>query len=514
MFFAEVRPFEEIFRPGDGSEGDQQQQQQQQQGGARQAMKLAEMQKQIINATWNLKRAEDANATEEKPAKKYLEDEPVVRDSQDDALKQAQQLAERAEQPKAKALVEDVTREMQAALDRLKEAEKTAEPLPQAVASEQSAYNALLKLAAHEFRVTRSQRSQSGQQSGQERQQAQLNELEMKEDRKRYETKREAAPQQNEEQREQLTILNRLKELAQRQQDINEKLKELQNSLQAAQTEQQKEEVRRELKRLREEEQQLIADMDETRQKMEQSPQQSQLAEERRRLDETRSEAQQASESLERNAASQALASGTRAEKQLQQMRDDFRKKTSGQFNEEMREMRADARELADKQQEIADKLAAEPAKAQRPTLDGTGEREQLSQQFDKQKEDLSKLTQEMRRVSEQAEAAEPLLAKELYDTLRKSAQSDTEKTLAMTKTLAQRGNTEQARKFEEKARHDIEQIKEGVERAAQSVLGDEAEALRQARAELDDLTEQLNREIARARPDLADAGQRQRNGA
>jgi hypothetical protein len=156
MFFAEVRPFEEIFRPGDGSESQQDQQQQQQQGGAsRQAMKLAEMQKQIITATWNLKRAEDANTTAEKPAKKYLEGVPVVRDSQDDALTQAEQLAERAEEPKSKALVEDVTREMKNALDRLNESEKTAEPLPQAVAAEQTAYNALLKLAAHEFRVTR-----------------------------------------------------------------------------------------------------------------------------------------------------------------------------------------------------------------------------------------------------------------------------------------------------------------------------------------------------------------------
>ena len=59
MFFAEIRPFEELFREGDASATQQrQQQQQQQQGsqGAQQAEELAELQKKIISATWNLLR--------------------------------------------------------------------------------------------------------------------------------------------------------------------------------------------------------------------------------------------------------------------------------------------------------------------------------------------------------------------------------------------------------------------------------------------------------------------------
>ncbi len=63
MFFAEVRPFEEIFRQGEQPSADQQQQQQQQQQGsqnAQQAEELAELQKQIINATWKVIRREIA----------------------------------------------------------------------------------------------------------------------------------------------------------------------------------------------------------------------------------------------------------------------------------------------------------------------------------------------------------------------------------------------------------------------------------------------------------------------
>src|SRR6185503_17362485 len=103
IFFAEVRPFEEIYRPGDSQDAQQQQQQQQGGGGGAggQATKLADLQKQIITASWNLKRSEEA--AEKSPTEKYLQDHPVVRDSQTEALKKAAALGERLEDPKSLA---------------------------------------------------------------------------------------------------------------------------------------------------------------------------------------------------------------------------------------------------------------------------------------------------------------------------------------------------------------------------------------------------------------------------
>ncbi len=496
MYFAEVRPFEEIYKQGEDGEGKP--------GQGEEAEKLAEIQKQIVSATWNLQRAEAAAASAQ-PTAKYLKDEPVIRDSQIEALKKATELGAKAESAKTKALVETVTREMTTAVERLGEAAKTAEPLPRALAAEKAAYNALLKLAAHQFNVSKS-KSQSGKEAKGSKQD-QLDELELKEEKKRYETKREAAPEESKQQAEQLAILNRLKELAQRQNDINERVKELQTAMQEAKTDKEKEEIQRQIKRLREEEQQMLADIDETKQKMEQSPQQAQFAEERKQLDQTRTEAQKAAEAMEKNEPSQALASGTRAQRDLQKMRDDFRKKTSNQFRDEMRDMRTDARDLAQRQQEIAEQLKQEAGKPQRQSLDASTEKEKLGEELAQQQTKLGKLTDDMKRVSEQADAAEPLLAKELYDTLRKTAQAGTGDTLEKTQQLAERGYRPQAQKFEEKARGEIEELKTGVEKAAESVLGDEAEALRQARAELDALTQQLNREIAQARPDLAEGG-------
>src|SRR5581483_2989607 len=52
LYFGEVRPFDEVFREGQSMEGSQGQGQ----GGEDRTGKLAELQKQIVNATWKLER--------------------------------------------------------------------------------------------------------------------------------------------------------------------------------------------------------------------------------------------------------------------------------------------------------------------------------------------------------------------------------------------------------------------------------------------------------------------------
>ena len=59
MYFAEIRPFDEIFRAdqsGEAENGNNNQRQQGQQGGGNQNTRLAELQKQIVIATWKLQR--------------------------------------------------------------------------------------------------------------------------------------------------------------------------------------------------------------------------------------------------------------------------------------------------------------------------------------------------------------------------------------------------------------------------------------------------------------------------
>ena len=494
MYFAEVRPFEEIFREAQG--GDQPSEPQQGQGQGNQATKLAELQKQIISATWKLQRQKDTAA-------QYQKDSKVVHDSQEKALEQVESMKSQVREGRASSALTTASQQMEKALEHLAEAANSKVPLPSALEAEQAAYQALLKLQAREYEVAQRRRGQSGQGQNQQSEQ-QLDQLELKEDENRYETQRQAAPQATPEQREQLQTLNRLKELAQRQQDLNERLKELQNALQEARTEKEKEDLRRQLKRLRDEEREMLADVDEMRQKMESASARS--AEERKQLEQTRSEVQRAAEALDKEDVSKALAAGTRAERELEQMRDDVRKKNAKQFTEETREMRAEARDLSRKQGEIGEKLNSISGTTQK-TLSDSGESKELADQLAKQRSALTNLLSQMSRVSQEAESSEPLLAKELHDAVRKTSQDNLEQTLKTSEQLLTQSFPKEAEKFEQRARTNIEDLKDRVERAAETVLGDETEALKLARAELDALSDQLEKEMAQAQGSRGGAG-------
>ncbi|HZO85028.1 MAG TPA: hypothetical protein VFC26_07435, partial [Verrucomicrobiae bacterium] len=490
MFFAEVRPFEEIYREdesgggGGGGGGGQ---------GAAESMKLAELQKQIINATWKIQRKQEG----QKPSDPYKKDLAVVQESQQKALDQAEALKLKASDLRVHNLLQAVNEFMEKALEHLKDSTDKTESLISALGSEQSAYQALLKLASREHLVMRGrqQRSGGGEAGGQANRQ-QLDQLELKQEERRYETQRQATRQQSPEQKEQLAVLNRLKELAQRQNDLNERIKELQTALQEARSEAEKEELRRRLKRLREEERELLADVDELRERMQQPGNQSNMAEAREQLEQTRSEVQRAAEALENSNPSQALASGARAQQELEQLRDDFRKKNSSKFAEDMRDMRADARELAENESKISEKLQ-EQANNKRKSLSQSEEMKELIEQLQSQRTGLTNLLEHMRAVSEQAESSEPLLSKQLYDTFRKSNQGNLQDSLNLTEELLKRSFVSEAGQFEQRARKEIDELKQGVEQAAESVLGDEAEALRMAKSELEELAQQLERELA-----------------
>ncbi len=522
LYFAEVRPFDEIFREGQNMESEDSDQQS---GQGNQTRKLTELQKQIINATWKLQR------DGAKP--KYADDAKVVLESQEQALAQATEAAEEARSPRQQAQWKSVTQEMEKATEKLKDAAKKPEPLAQALPAEQSAYQSLLKLQARETNVTRRNSKKGG--GGGQANQRQIDQLDLKQAENRYETQRQAKSPQNKERTEQLAVMNRLQELARRQNDINERLKELQTALQEAKTDEQKEEIKRRLKRLEEEQRQMLADADEVRQRMDRAENQSSMSQQRQQLDQTREDIQKAADAAANDNVSQALASGTRAQRQLQEMRDEMRKQNSSQFAEDLREMRNEAREIARQQEEVGQKLeqlANGTQPQQRKSLSDSDDRKQMLDKLDEQKERMNKLVDRATQISEQSENTEPLLSRQLYDSIRKVSQDDANatkqlqdellnsgrmtrdlydrmqktlerdgggKALDVTRDMLREGYLPQAQQAGQRARGEIDELKRGVERAAESVLGDDAEQLKLARSELDELTDQLQREIAQA---------------
>ncbi|MEZ6128264.1 MAG: DUF4175 family protein [Planctomycetaceae bacterium] len=522
MMFAEVRRFEEIFR--ESQQQGQQQQQQQQQSQGNETEKLMQLQRQIMIATWNVQRALEESRSRENATAKAVEDSSVVLQSQQQALQQLQEVKEKAAgEPDMLKIAEGVERDMNKAVQELTrfggpetraagvpetlDAERSSDDaLGEALFAEQAAFAGLMRMRAKEHEVSRSQSQGQGQGQNSASQQ-QLNQLELDNERNRYESERQAQQQQeqNAEQKQQLQILNRLKELARRQQMLNERLKQLESELRAAQTQEEKDEIERELKRLREEQREMLRDVDELRETMDQqsAEQQQQNKETRQQVEEAREQVQQASRAMDEGKLQEAISEGTRAERKFEQLQEEFRNQTSNQFSEAMRDLREQARQMTERQDEIAKQLAGEgPADevdGRKPSLRNERDRDGLQKKVAEQRDDLERILEQAKKLVEEAEDSEPLLSRRLYDTVRETREQKPEEALEATEILVSRGLWNQGQQAEQIARKGIDDLAQGIEKAADAVLGSEAESLRRAQEEIEALSEQLASEVANA---------------
>jgi hypothetical protein len=513
IVFAEVRRFEEIFREAQqgGDPQQQQNQSQQQQGSAVDG--VLKLQKEIISATWNTIRAETAsrrNGT-------FAQDVETISESQGEAKNQLQAAMEELQgDPKTAALAARAMEEMTAARSKLQDVSAGTEGarLADAMTTEQVVVQTLLKMRIAETQVRQQQRSQGGGGGGgSSASQQQMQQLELDNQRNRYESEQQVQKQQEEkteQQRQQLQVLNRLKELARRQQMVNDRLKQLESELRAATTQKEREEIERELKRLRDEQREMLRDVDELSERMEQasSPQNAQSSEMKQQMQEARENVQQASRAMDEGRLAEAISEGTRAERQFEDLKEDFRNQTSSQFEEAVRDLREQSRELGDRQKELAQQLtgnSAEDDKSKKPSLRSERNRDQLQKEFGEQKDRLNRVVDQTKQMIEQAEQSEPLLSNKLYDTLRELKDSKPEDALEATEFLAGRGMWSQSQEAEQAARKGIEQLQKGIENAADSVLGSEAESLRRAQRQLEDATQKLASEVRSATGEAAD---------
>ncbi len=518
MFFAEVRHFEEIFRQGQQPPGQsaQQQQQQAQSQNAQQAEQLAELQKQIMNATWRIIRREAAPELSDT----FSDDVGLLIESQQGATEQLSTILEELQDPESNEFATQALAEMLESSNQLLEANKTEStaPLEIALTHQRLAYQGLLRLRAREHEVVQSQQQQSSSSSSsssQSRQQfqQQLEQLQLKNDENRYETERQAQQQEDESDREVRQVLNRLKELARRQEDINKQLKDLEAALQAADDEEERERLNRQLKRLRDQQEQMLRDIDELQNRMQESENQQAMQSAEAQVQQSRENAREATEAMEQNDPSRALTAGTRAEQDLKDVRDRLRQETANQFEDAVREMRNQAQQLDEAQREInrqiADDAANTPERTPGLRSEATNPNQQTTAQLTEQRTKLEQLLKEMQETVTEAESSEPLLSQKLYDAIRDTYRRRLPEQLDTTEELIKRGMRSQAEQLSESTGEGLAQLREDVEEAAQSVLGDETEGLRRALTEIDRVAEQLQGEIDRNTASQEDNGGR-----
>lgn len=479
MFFADIRHFEDIFRESEAPPPEPGKPQEK-----AQTDKLVELQKQVVNATWRIIRDTNAGRVMEAAAP----DVSVVHQSQGIALEQTKEAMEEAEDAEIKQALTEAWKSMKDALSPLNQAaeDKKRSPLNQALAYEQSALEWLHRAQSREHQVMRQNSPPMAMSGSESQKQNQLMDLEMKQQDKRYEEEKAASEEQTAEQQENLQVLNRLKELARRQEALAEKMKELQNQLAKAKTEEEKQELENQLKRLQAEQENLLRDLDDLKDRMEKPDNAQQMAEAKEQLEKTREQVMEAAEQLKQQKLADAANSATRAQRELEKMQEDFRQKTSKKFAEEMKQLRQQAHQAAEAQKKISDSL--EKQKPGGSELEQRMQGQAQARQVAEQQENVEKLLNNMRQLSEQSEQSEPLLHKNLYDAVRKAQTAGLEENLKETQDQLRYGSQAEAKDAERKAANAVEELQKGVEKAAESVLGSESESLRVAKNELDKL--------------------------
>ena len=503
MFFADVRHYEDIFREMEAPPSEP--------GKPKaQSDKLVDLVKQIVNATWKIIR--DTNAG--RVIEAATPDIDVVDQSVGIAMEQVKEGMEKAEDAEVKQSLTEAWKSLKDAQGPLQQAsaEKKRSPLNQALSFEQTALEWLHRAQSREHQVMR-QNSPPPAGAGQQANQNQIMDLELKQKEQRYEEEKAATEEQTAEQQENLQVLNRLKELARRQEALAEKIKELQNQMANAKTEEEKQELDNQLKRLQAEQEQLLSDLDDLKERMEKPENAQNMAEAKEQLEQTREKVSEAAEQLKEEKLADAANSATRAQRELEKMQEDFRQKTSKKFAEEVKQIRQQARDAAENEKKISEAL--ENQKEAGSDIERNMQNAAQSRQVAEQQEKVEKLLNSMRQLSEQAEESEPLLHRNLYDAVRKAQTSGLEENLKETRDQLRYGSQAEAKDAERKAANAVEELRKGVEKAAESVLGSESEALRVAKNELDKLIKEAQEQEGAEKgqegqdgPKTADAGE------
>ncbi len=532
LFFAEVRPFEELFREGDSSATEQRQQQQQQQQNSpagQQAEDLAELQKKIMAAGWNILRQWPR---EEGGLPKAYEQISVVRTSQEQALEQSGALQQQLQDEKSQLHLQDVQKSMRQAIELLVTDGKkyTSVELREAMTQMRRAYEGLLRLRAREHEIVQSQQQQSSnsrsQTSSQRNRQQQIEQLQLEQDASRYEQESQPIAEEEASAREARQVMSRLDELAKRQTDLNEQIRELDLELQAEQVDQKRKELEEQLERLREDQQEMIRDTDELLDRMQTPETRDAMEQARQQVEQAREQMQQAQEQLGEQKTSSALNSATRAQQAVDQTREELREGTSQALGRQVSELVEQAKELETRQSELERLLrdqvqeedprggpqdrtnsvlegaekGGEPRKSMlrsdaelaRESQDGR----EPAEAWKSQQEELKDLLQGIKETVEQAESSEPLLAEQLYETYRQAMQEGTQERLERISQLLERGLDQPALEDSRSVSQQLQTLRQQVEEASESVLGSEAESLRRALQEIRSADEQVRSEM------------------
>jgi len=469
-YFLEIRPFKRYFSEAVSQAGLQ--------GGGGPQDDLVQKQKEVLIATWNLRK----RASEMKEEAYELDRERIHQVQIDIRDKVAEGGGAEGGMPGLDTLPlvlgEAVTYLGQATWPN------PEAKLGEAADAEQRAFQMLLKLQPDRSQVSRSR--QSGGQGGAQQDSA-MEELEMNRNRNFYE---EEKLTQNQEEAAAET-LKQIKDLARRQKMLNDEIAKL-----ISEREQDKDDeaLRRKLERLREELQKSIEQLDEAQRDIRQSQLDSQTAQQaQEQLDQARRDMQQTMEQLGEETLQQARSSGRSASSQLEKASRDLGEQTRNSTEERLADLQRDLNEMEQLQADIQKRMGErEEDDLGGQKLQGTSPGDHVQQDLMDMKKDLKeRFLESMERAAKLAENTtgdQELLSRKMGDWLRETSREGLLESVDETEEMVQYGMWDALEEKEREIAQKLAKVREGMDQVATMAVGNETQAVEKSLEALQNL--------------------------
>lgn len=492
-YFLEIHPFKHLYEEAISNQsGDQNQPGGGGGGGANQD---AASQKEILIATWNLRRNFKSMEEAEYPEKRgaIIEAQQQLRER----TASAESMLEGSAADRARLL-----EAMDQAVQALENANlpEPAEALTEAAGHEQTAYRLILKMQPERSQV-QEQLASAAQGSGQQQQpqdRPEINELELNRTRNFYEEERR--PQEELAQADE--SLSQIKELTQRQRNIQEEISKLISEQQTADTGEEREEWRRRLEKLIEEEQRNLERLDELQQDLSSRPiNNPSRAGARQNLENVREQMNRGLENLEQNQLQEARSAGARAVSELNQLEENLRQYSRDAAAQKLSEIQERMAEIAAREQAIFEqvKQLKEEIESPQTALDETldGPKDELLKQKEDLARDLKNLLDEAGSLAGRSEQSQKLMSQKLGDWLRRTSQKEILEEIEKEKNLPliHYGIWDSAIAQEEKIAQRIHEASRELQEISDFLIGDDLEGMRLA-------LERLRRVMEGSQPD------------
>lgn len=488
-YFIEIHPFRRTYQETVSNQQQQQQNEQQQQRDGDQSE--AADQKQILIATWNLRR--DARNMKED---EYEEKRAALEDAQRKLLDRF--ATESPLDARASKELPNLIEAMDKAADALQSAAwpEPEQLLSEATIHEQNAYRLILKMRPNNNQVQQRQQ-QPGQGNNNNQQDWQdFQQLELTRRRNFYEEERQTQAQLE----ETGEALDKLDELTQRQQTVQDEIAQLISEQQKDQTQAQAEEEKRRLERLQEEERRNLNRLDELERGLATGDTRNpQIQQALRDLQNVRDQMNRSAEQLEQNQLQRARASSNRALSALNEVRDRLQQDSRGAAAQRMSALQDAMRELSDNQRNLLERLQDIRKEQETPTTALNDSADEEKNELREKKTELSQklldLLDKASDLAQRSSESQPLTSRKLNDWLRQTSQKEIVEDINQEKDipLIQYGIWNRAVELEEQVMDKLSQASDELDRVAETLISNDMEGMQLALNSIRETLDSMN---------------------